>query len=311
MKTWKQRKNLHLELMTGAPDKAAALPAAGVSAEPAPLPDDVLDWLTQLTLLYGVPFEYLVPDARLLPVESLRFFYIDRNWLDRLVDGAMSIGTNSTRDNVCYENHSQAIYAQIDVNLTRLRSVLRAKPAPAEVLAGGIMSGLIFRSVVVSGWPGLEVTATRKDGAGVDIIRMDHLSSDVLLCIFNGVPDKVEIIEPAEGLHLGVVITGPDQPQEFEIFLRGLGFPKEKPYSAGEQIKDSRDQYLKVAGKFRDGQGQPSGVIDIQGLVGAVEQNLPQGALPDDKLTPGGFAIQLLRGAGLQPFQPVEKKDKT
>ena len=44
-----------------------------------------------LVLLYPVPFHYLVPHQSLLPSESLRFFHLDDNWVDALVDGAFSI----------------------------------------------------------------------------------------------------------------------------------------------------------------------------------------------------------------------------
>ena len=37
-------------------------------------------FLSHLRLVVGVPFDYLVPDDRLLPDESIRFFYIDRSW---------------------------------------------------------------------------------------------------------------------------------------------------------------------------------------------------------------------------------------
>ena len=40
-----------------------------------------------------MPFSYLVPDAELLPLESIRFFYLDRAWTDALVQGALSVGT--------------------------------------------------------------------------------------------------------------------------------------------------------------------------------------------------------------------------
>jgi hypothetical protein len=61
------------------------------------LPEDLSKWLGRLRLLKGVPFNYLVPDERMLPPESIRFFYLDMNWVDSLLDGAFSIGRNLTR----------------------------------------------------------------------------------------------------------------------------------------------------------------------------------------------------------------------
>lgn len=50
------------------------LPLAADETWAAPeLPPEISDWLYNLTLLNGVPFNYLIPDERLLPTESLRF----------------------------------------------------------------------------------------------------------------------------------------------------------------------------------------------------------------------------------------------
>ena len=57
----------------------------------------VLQWLTRLRLLEGVPFSYIVPSNEMLPNESIRFFHVDRNWLDALVDGALSTGVLDSR----------------------------------------------------------------------------------------------------------------------------------------------------------------------------------------------------------------------
>jgi hypothetical protein len=62
------------------------------------LPDTARDWLAALRLGEGVPFQYLVLDDRLLPAESIRFFYLDRNWTDALVAGALSVGAITTAD---------------------------------------------------------------------------------------------------------------------------------------------------------------------------------------------------------------------
>lgn len=273
---------------------AAAPPPAPVAAEQKPiLPDAVADWLAQLTLLYGVPFEYLVADARLLPSESLRFFYLDRNWLDRLVDGALSVATLSTAEAIFYEAVFEQIYAQIDQHQQNLRTILRGGVAGDAYSPGATYSGMLMRSAVVSGWPGLEVAATAS-GAAVPLLRMDRLSTDVLLVLFMGVPDTVNLIEPGEGLHFGVR----DDPQtagRVIVDLRGLGFAQ---LPAGDQLIG------KTAGTtMRSGQDQPPGVLDMASLARDIATNLPQGALgPGGALTSGGFALELVRAAGLQEF---------
>ena len=54
--------------------------------------DAVAQWLAQLALFENVPFDHLVPDPRMLPVESIRFFYVDPGWTGALLDGALAIG---------------------------------------------------------------------------------------------------------------------------------------------------------------------------------------------------------------------------
>ena len=70
------------------------------------LPPYMEMFLAHLRLLIGVPFDYLVPDARLLPDESIRFFYLDRSWTDRLVDGAIAVGKIGTREQAHHQAHA-------------------------------------------------------------------------------------------------------------------------------------------------------------------------------------------------------------
>src|SRR5207253_203005 len=64
----------------------------------AGMPPYMESFLSHLRMLVGVPFEYLVPNADLLPDESIRFFYLDRSWADRMVDGANAVGQIGSRE---------------------------------------------------------------------------------------------------------------------------------------------------------------------------------------------------------------------
>jgi hypothetical protein len=66
------------------------------------LPSDLVEYASYLQLLSEIPFPYLVADMSQLPVESIRFFYIDTNWVNALVSGAFSIG-RSCSDEIIFD----------------------------------------------------------------------------------------------------------------------------------------------------------------------------------------------------------------
>jgi hypothetical protein len=156
-----------------------------------PLPAEVVAWFEQLRLLRGVPFGYLVCDERLLPPESIRFFQLDQAWVDCLVDGAFSIGriTGSLKS----VDHEQK---------SALSQTVAAHPT---------VTGLLMRSSVVAGWPGLLVDAYGpaggEPGSGrgpqLEVQRTDRLAPDVLLCLFSGAVARVEMHQKPETLHFG------------------------------------------------------------------------------------------------------------
>jgi len=293
MRSFSNRKDIHSDILD-------YLVQAKHGDLPSPvLPDNLKHQLAQLSLLYGVPVEYMIPDIRLLPTESIRFFYIDRNWLDRLVDGAMSVGVLSTQDAVFNLSFFKEIYKQIDIEQLKLRSTLREADHEEPQEYGGQISGFIFRSQVVADFPGIEINPT-KDGDTLQIIRMDTLSPNTLLCLIYGVPDKIEFIQPGEGLQFGLFPNDPpEQGSDFHIFLRGLG---EGKYPAGEQIEDEHGVKLLGHGSYRSGNEQPQRVLKISELVKNIQQTLPSSALKDGVLSSGGFAIQMTKTAQKQIY---------
>src|SRR5215475_3180676 len=97
---------------------------------PAPVPEAEMpaymeSFLAHLRLLVGVPFDYLVPDSRLLPDESIRFFYLDRSWTDRLVDGAISVGKIGTREQAHHQGQNPVVTSQLDISERMVRTLQR------------------------------------------------------------------------------------------------------------------------------------------------------------------------------------------
>lgn len=154
-----------------------------------PLPDVVNDWLACLRRLEQVPFRYLVPDESMLPVESIRYGWVDELWVDCLIDGAMSVGR------ILESDHAQE------------RHLRSSSQPPARGETGRPASSLLLRSAVVSGWPQLQVDAWRSTESGrvpVGCVRTARLAPDILLCLFADIISSVDIHLPPETLHFGV-----------------------------------------------------------------------------------------------------------
>jgi hypothetical protein len=199
------------------------------------MPPYMESFLAHLRLLVGVPFEYLVPDARLLPNESIRFFYIDRSWTDRLVDGALAVGKIGTREQAHHQAHAANLQSQLDLTERVVRVMQRGLAASSETAPGtepdqdqgGMISGFLLRSAAVSGWPSMDVRAfntilpenqgnvndadyaawlKRAQAAQLKTLRLELLSPSVLLALFDGIPQLVWCEEPHHGVQFGFTL---------------------------------------------------------------------------------------------------------
>lgn len=162
-------------------------------------PDGLAAFFRSLALLEGVPFNYLIPDERLLPPESIRFFTVDSMWLECLRDGAFSVGRVLAKD-----------------HLEDIRRTGELDPPPR-------LSGLLLRSKAVSDWQQLTVDAytdtplpdaSGEAGSGAPYPlkpeRFARLGPNVLLCLFSDPQragreiDRAHVHLPAEVLHFGL-----------------------------------------------------------------------------------------------------------
>lgn len=182
-----------------------------LQSDPDLVPADIVNWLAQLVLLDGVPFNNLVCDAAMLPEESIRFFSVDPNWLIALVDGALSVGAQTFRDTVATQAMREPLLRAVGSRTLTLRQ----RPTPAPAPASGAqpspepippMTGLLLRSAAVSGYRSLQVRAfsDTNNGTPIPVLRLAELSPSVLLALFQGTPALVAIDEPREGLGFGV-----------------------------------------------------------------------------------------------------------
>jgi hypothetical protein len=174
--------------------------------------DELVEWLARAALLYPVPFQYLVPHASLLPPESLRFFHVDDNWVDSLVDGALSVAVRGHADEgLAARAEMQSALSKI-VYQHRLR-LQGGDPEwnPSERYMDVPKSGFILRSSVVTDWPGVEVTMTTDAPPSPhlpEILRLEQIADGVLFCLARGSIKQVTFREPREGLTFGVDTDG-------------------------------------------------------------------------------------------------------
>ena len=196
----------------------AALRAALADADVATLPDPLHQWLTRLRLLYGVPFNYLVPDEAMLPPESIRFFYLDANWTAALLDGAFSIGRQPAPvagSPSLSANLDRAVLPAVQARLGATTGHLRARLLGMAAPAGAdttVVSGFMLRSELVANYPGMTLQAYPAPGttpeaplAPLPILRLEQLgpTSNTLLGLVAGEVYQVIAQEAPEQLHYG------------------------------------------------------------------------------------------------------------
>lgn len=184
----------------------------GESPEQVKLAEDLIDWIARLVLLYPVPFHYLIPHQSLLPSETLRFFHLDDNWIDALVDGALSIAVQDLAD------RNEASRADLQESLSKLvyqhRLRLQGKLPefdPKERYMDIPKSGFLLRSKLVTAWPGVEIIVKSSDTKEQNlptVLRFDEVAEGVLLCLARGSVTQVTFREPREGITFGVGSDG-------------------------------------------------------------------------------------------------------
>lgn len=311
-----------------------------------PIAQQIFQWLGNLKLLHNVPFRYLVPDERLLPPESIKFFHLDLNWVNALVDGANSIGRYATGLD------TQTLYNKVEGSLGQgltAGSTLAARnnrpnifkaPAPNDPAPFEVVTGFLLRSKVVKGWKNLQVSAFDKnnypdppnrEGTALPILRFEHLSEEVLIGIFEGEMYRLDIHEPSEGLHFGFDMAQGD------LLSKNLRNPIDGTNAgAGLSPTDLNNNQI-----FRNGNagspttGNPGGqVINLYNLSVLLNQKLNGQGLPpgytepaasvlidgkstnvsglSDTMNPlvsSDFALQMVEGVGMVSFYNTAPSD--
>ncbi|WP_293150359.1 hypothetical protein [Okeania sp. SIO2C9] len=235
------------------------------------LPDEISSWFKDLSLLKGVPFNYLVSDERMLPRESIRFFCIDPLWIECLLDGAFSIGRVTTSD------HKQD-QANNNIPTTNLHKKV---------------TGFLLRSDVVAGWPGLLVDGYSKlvnsdnaipDEDKLKLLRMDRLSANVLICLFDGEVKTVDIHQKPETLHFGL-----DSDDGGNTFYKKLKDRDGRPVEQGDKNRlEMPNDENPLTSKWKD---RSKNILNIVNLAEAIKNKVNF-----NSFTSAQFALEMIEG---------------
>ncbi|MEM7371982.1 MAG: hypothetical protein AAF587_25425 [Bacteroidota bacterium] len=149
-------------------------------------------WLTQLIALLNVPGNYLVPNEQLLTAESIRFFSVDKSWIEAALRGAFSIGGDWEQADQTSSNSFTDFLENLEVS----------------------SMGFLLRSDVVDGWPGLIIEGI--DAAGNSYTpTVRKLARGILLCLFSAPVQTVNFHQKPEILHFGLI-------QENDLFYKKI-----------------------------------------------------------------------------------------
>ena len=273
------------------------------------LPPYMESFLAHLRLLVGVPFEYLVPDDRMLPQESIRFFYLDRSWADRLVDGAVAVGQIGSREEAHYQARATVLGRLLDQSERMVRPLQRgtdfvaAKAASdADRRQATLVTGFVLRSSAVRGWPHMDVRAYDRPIAEpyraadpqvvkhqLPLLRLEILAPSVMIALFEGEPQMVILEEPHHGVQFGVR-------------KRGNGFAVPLRDGTGAQIRVGNDAVpITVPTRRRH-----SDVVRVAALRDALQAARASHPSAVDQNGSAAFAISVLDPPWRQHFEGTE-----
>jgi hypothetical protein len=162
------------------------------------LTPELADWAEGLLKLEGLPFRYLLPDESQLPKESIRSFAVDERWMTNLLLGALGVGGAWKLGDLAGDLPPGC------------EAALRVENGPVgegERPFGTfpVLTGVVLRSQIVSGWPAMTIDACRN----AERLVSRRLSPNILLVLFRGVIDEVHFRLPQETLHFDLAQAEP------------------------------------------------------------------------------------------------------
>ena len=179
----------------------------GLSVESGQIPEAAASLNESLHLLYDVPVAYLVPEPAFLPPESIRFFYVDENYITAMLNGVTSIARHTEADKIVDGAVLPAAVNGAKLNARRLRRRKVHKNHHGQLAAAaadgsGIRTGFLLRSSLVHRRKGITICGFNGQQQ-LTTLRLDTLAPDIMIGIFDGELTSLSISEPPCGLRFG------------------------------------------------------------------------------------------------------------
>lgn len=263
----------------------------------------IQEWILDKLHLAGIPAHYYLPDPTYVPEETLRFFHIDSNWTDALVDGALSLANHlasSPNEDFCRSALKSALTRYFET--PTLDGYCQQMPA----------YGFILRSELLVQFPDLAVTAEFSKEEGVHanedwdkvkpkapILVQRRLGPDMMLVLMDREPPNLT----------GITFTLPAHQQTFiaafgldekeiklqckRIYATGADAPlPELDRKERRRLLDLPENPLPTSKLF----DWDARTLKIEDYAGFIHENLKQ-QMPKDYQAPGPtsavFSLQL------------------
>lgn len=262
----------------------------------------VFSWVQDRLFLRNVPAHYLIPDPSFLPRESLRFFHIDANWVDALVDGALSLANHLDRaDDMARAEIKRVLNLHLESELAGLGYTPQVPGF-----------GFLLRSEVLSRYPDLCVTSELADGAkGAAVLRLERLEKDVMFCLLDCAPPKLTALSFSLPPHQQAFAVGTElSPKKLDVsYKRIFTAPPPGSGDGGRHTPLSQETWPSESKQSARIFNWGSRTLSLPGYVDYVRENLRErlkDAFTDETSTSALLALQL--NAPLYILQILLKK---
>jgi hypothetical protein len=242
----------------------------------------VQNWVTQLASFNGVPLNYLVPDIGMLPMESLRLFQVDTNWLGTLIAGALSVGGPVPAA------LQQAVASQLQ-----------------QAGLAGPMSGFLLRSSIVTTWPNTTAVAYADTGGGtaLPVLQLTELSSTMLFGLFGGTLQRLDLCQPQQTLHFGADVSGGAVTVELRYAGGSTQVTAGSSTGTSQNVTQRSTQWTPATGPAVAGT-TGNGTLEIKDFATAIAQSVWGPDVKQATLTSAELGLQFVQVAEAVSFEP-------